>query len=1083
MSSEQIEHTPECIEAHLGEALQSRTSSLPSYKNWGPPDMCVLNKQKSTLGSMIFRMEQPIIGYVHWVFGVDVSSAATISVYVTNLLAKQQKASIWGSSSYKVIKASFCVYCAFSKCDIHVEMTFPGGVKEYAMDIEGNKRTVSDELWKEAFLCSVMRYSECIYQVNNLAAVRLVPLGPKATLEKRLFPLISSFFPRAKELGATYSFEEVDYASSPLTRTISKYFMREYRFHDAVDFFRDAVENQPQFAGVLAEVFSQFRANPDSSLKQTMIHAIEIAEAGINADPTCIPMLLTQTKLVIDLVDGTADMSNPDIPQEVLAMALRNVRDAVQINAGHTEAWIALAEVYAMLGAIDLSLIALNVVPMYEEFSGDLFAENGKAIVTAGEGPSEDRAMSSSFYSWSPVDAHDINVGIPRMIGRTNPEGMGVPPWFYENELFKQEDRELYRERMRMAMSALKQRGASSIASSPIRGTGSEGDHGEELVEVRDDDGGDEGAQSSSSSSDQVPQQGSTFGKSVDDDDDDGILLPDKSLRMLDGNFLKGFYRRAYGCLVRILNGIGWDGLMRIRSSVFYMDSEEENGDEAAMVGEESESRESAKEMTPMEGEEEDVHDVTVEPDVEEENAMLEEKHGMDGKTLSTETGDVKDEEGNPTSDGSVAQEEPKSETEKESELKEERVVIEQMEGSEEEIQPSSVNSEESGERTESHEVEAGNMEGSVEQTDESGPLQGLKEAECEGDKVEIDSVVEEEKEENVTTEVKKRPTEADMDEEKKVEGGVDTEPSKAEEVSEEENDANESSLSDVDVNLVPKDIEKEEETKVEAVETMEEGVVEEKEEGKVEKGRKSVRFAEVSDEKEEEEPGKREAADAKEESEETEDKQFRVVKGKGQKRLAARWLDIMFHCMYEDLVALSNWQEEERLVVEQLSGRGKKDEQMGSEGGEDIEQPETTEVYDLLPARHPQDWYWRGCVALRLQRLDDAEMAFRMSIYRGWNIRAALELLDLYSKKGAIKETLVMADQVLRHYSGGETKWEYDGRIIHPKVVHAILTLIVKHGLQSVRDVSNMESNLHPHITATFLQAVENQSCGYDWR
>lgn len=54
------------------------------------------------------------------------------------------------------LKISSC-YNAFSRLDMRVHVTIPGSVDSYCIDERGEKRTASDELWLETYLCSVLR--------------------------------------------------------------------------------------------------------------------------------------------------------------------------------------------------------------------------------------------------------------------------------------------------------------------------------------------------------------------------------------------------------------------------------------------------------------------------------------------------------------------------------------------------------------------------------------------------------------------------------------------------------------------------------------------------------------------------------------------------------------------------------------------------------------------------------------------------------------------------------------------------------------------------------------------------------------
>ena len=67
---------PECVEAHLGEAIAARCVTINHPQiGMGPPDLCVLEKVREKSGvSSLFSLSDPEhFGYFHWVLGLDPS--------------------------------------------------------------------------------------------------------------------------------------------------------------------------------------------------------------------------------------------------------------------------------------------------------------------------------------------------------------------------------------------------------------------------------------------------------------------------------------------------------------------------------------------------------------------------------------------------------------------------------------------------------------------------------------------------------------------------------------------------------------------------------------------------------------------------------------------------------------------------------------------------------------------------------------------------------------------------------------------------------------------------------------------------
>jgi len=69
----------------LMKLLDNRVAELVSYKGYGPPDLCYFIKQEKQIFS------KPInIGYYHYIYGADTSSAASIATYMCNILKRSQ---------------------------------------------------------------------------------------------------------------------------------------------------------------------------------------------------------------------------------------------------------------------------------------------------------------------------------------------------------------------------------------------------------------------------------------------------------------------------------------------------------------------------------------------------------------------------------------------------------------------------------------------------------------------------------------------------------------------------------------------------------------------------------------------------------------------------------------------------------------------------------------------------------------------------------------------------------------------------------------------------------------------------------
>ncbi|KAF5329191.1 hypothetical protein D9611_013161 [Ephemerocybe angulata] len=114
---------PELFEIDLGEALTARTEALSTFRELGPPDLCHVVKSTGRTG-------QRDLGSYHYVSGVDASSSASLAAYINSLTYAIEENSAWFSSTakWKVRNGCYCCFNAFSRVDMRVDVKIPGGV-------------------------------------------------------------------------------------------------------------------------------------------------------------------------------------------------------------------------------------------------------------------------------------------------------------------------------------------------------------------------------------------------------------------------------------------------------------------------------------------------------------------------------------------------------------------------------------------------------------------------------------------------------------------------------------------------------------------------------------------------------------------------------------------------------------------------------------------------------------------------------------------------------------------------------------------------------------------------------------------
>ena len=121
---------PEFFEVELGESLLSRTETLASFRELGPPDLVHVIKSTGT------SARSRDIGSYHYVSGVDASSSAALAAYINSLTYEldQNPGFFSSKAAYKLKSGAYCCFNAFSRVDVRVEVRIPGSVDAYVVD-------------------------------------------------------------------------------------------------------------------------------------------------------------------------------------------------------------------------------------------------------------------------------------------------------------------------------------------------------------------------------------------------------------------------------------------------------------------------------------------------------------------------------------------------------------------------------------------------------------------------------------------------------------------------------------------------------------------------------------------------------------------------------------------------------------------------------------------------------------------------------------------------------------------------------------------------------------------------------------
>ena len=125
----------------------------------GPPDLVHVVKCSDSGEKCIYCY--------HYVIGVDVSSSASIAVYINSLINDSSCGSVntknkfgkANKSKWKVREVLYCTWNPFTGSDVRVEAKIPGGVRAFAYTSKGTA-VLENEQWIGVQVAGVLRYVE-----------------------------------------------------------------------------------------------------------------------------------------------------------------------------------------------------------------------------------------------------------------------------------------------------------------------------------------------------------------------------------------------------------------------------------------------------------------------------------------------------------------------------------------------------------------------------------------------------------------------------------------------------------------------------------------------------------------------------------------------------------------------------------------------------------------------------------------------------------------------------------------------------------------------------------------------------------
>ncbi|KAJ2660278.1 bud site selection protein [Coemansia sp. RSA 1199] len=355
-----LQDVPDIFENEIGEALAMRTESLGMIRELGPPDLCHIVKIHSS------NRTEPDIGSYHHVLGVDTSSSASLAAYINSLQYSLNDKPGWfgPGNNWKIASGTYCTYNAFSKLDLRVQIKIPGGVDAYAINVQGERQDVTEELWTECHVSGILRailYSDpAEYSVTGL---RRLTLAANMREEARVIEALMEQFWHGWRLGSNAETQVASHSRNYLVDGLMAYFAGQGRYNDCAGEILSPLAYAPlggrqqqadsrsslDFKGIdpnVAALLAEAYMGGDQE-----VQGVRVMHQALKAKPSCYSMLYTQAEFLRLKKQHKA--------------ACKIALMAVKYAPSEFHAWAKLTEVYIDDNDFQNALLTLNTCPMY----------------------------------------------------------------------------------------------------------------------------------------------------------------------------------------------------------------------------------------------------------------------------------------------------------------------------------------------------------------------------------------------------------------------------------------------------------------------------------------------------------------------------------------------------------------------------------------------------------------------------------------------------------------------------------------------------------------------------------------------
>ena len=324
-------------EAFYLETIKTRIKSIKHFQQLGHPDLCYLTKEFQK--SLSFSKQPNKFGFFHYIYGLDASSPASVSAHLKRLLQLQEKEKTWFSNGrWKITKGLFCIYDAFSKIDIHVEIGIPGGMKLYGYKGDESLVSVDEALWERGYISSVLRHLKQepsrVFKIYDLLSTK-----------DQLFNFLDTFKNfHLKHTGFSYVFDSdvnlETLGNKPLFLIIN-YLITRKLMDIALKFIQKIIDSDLKTIVFQGFIFEKMGKAPE---------AIQCMAKALVRHPHTSVFLYKQANLLMEF--------------RKFDLALDLAKIVVQLNPESFDAWLLLIKCYYGKKNYSMVLLTMNSTPI-----------------------------------------------------------------------------------------------------------------------------------------------------------------------------------------------------------------------------------------------------------------------------------------------------------------------------------------------------------------------------------------------------------------------------------------------------------------------------------------------------------------------------------------------------------------------------------------------------------------------------------------------------------------------------------------------------------------------------------------------